>query len=113
MGNLTQWELELVCSSVARIRATFSFGGSAGRKFVEAAARLALSKWHTGRAARGRKLTVSADMIAPLRQELSRLRNEVSQALGRTLPQPEPWQPGTGAPVPPRSPRGPYWGGPR
>jgi protease PrsW len=94
MGNLTPHELELVTSPVGRIRATFSFGGAAGRKFVDAAARLALSKWHTGRATQGRKLTVSADMIFPLRQELARLRAEVSRALGRPVPQPQPWSPG-------------------
>ncbi len=98
MGYLTQWELGLVTSPVARIRATFSYGGSAGRKFVDAACRLALSKWHTGRAVRGRKLTISADMIVPLRQELAKLRAEVSRALGRPVQQPQPWTPGQ--PVP-------------
>jgi RsiW-degrading membrane proteinase PrsW (M82 family) len=93
MGNLTPWELELVTSPIARIRATFSYGGGAGRRFIDAAARLALSKWHTGRAAQGRSLTISADMIFPLRQELFTLRAEVSRALGRPVPQPQPWQP--------------------
>jgi protease PrsW len=104
MGNLTPWELELVTSPVARIRATFSFGGSAGRKFVDAAARLALSKWHTGRATQGRKLTVSADMIFPLRQELHKLRAAVSQALRRPVQQPQPWQ------APPVQPMAPQYG---
>ncbi len=94
MGNLTPWELELVTSPVGRLRATFSFGGGAGRRFIDAAARLALSKWHTGRATQGRKLTVSADMIFPLRQDLHRLRGEVSRALGRPVEQPKPWMPG-------------------
>jgi protease PrsW len=98
MGNLTQWELELVISPVSRIRATFSYGGSAGRRFVDAAARLALSKWHTGRATQGRKLTVSADMIYPLRQELHKLRAEVSRSLGRPVQQPQPWTPPAAAP---------------
>jgi protease PrsW len=98
MGNMTPWELDLVCSPVARIRASFTFGGSAGRRFVDAAARLALSKWHTGRATQGRKLTVSADMIFPLRQELHRLRAEVSRALGRPVPQPQPWRPPAASP---------------
>jgi protease PrsW len=93
MGNLTQWELDLVISPVSRIRATFSYGGSAGRRFVDAAARLALSKWHTGRATQGRKLTVSADMIYPLRQELHKLRAEVSRSMGRPVPQPQAWTP--------------------
>ena len=93
MGNLTPWELELITSPVGRIKATFSYGGAAGRKFVDASARLALSKWHTGRATQGRKLTVSADMILPLRQDLHRLRGEVSRALGRQVEQPRPWTP--------------------
>jgi protease PrsW len=97
MGNLTPWELELITSPVGRIKATFNFGGSAGRKFIDAAARLALSKWHTGRATMGRKLTVSADMIYPLRQDLFRLRGEVSKAMGKPVQQPQPWQP-PGAP---------------
>jgi len=98
MGNMTPYELELVTSPVGRIRATLSFGGSAGRRFIDAASRLALSKWHTGRATQGRRLTVSADMIFPLRQDLHRLRGEVSRALGRAVPQPQPWTPG--APLP-------------
>ena len=93
MGNLTQWELELVTSPVSRIRATFSYGGSAGRRFVDACARLALSKWHTGRATQGRKLTVSADMIYPLRQELHKLRAEVQRSMGKPVQQPQAWQP--------------------
>lgn len=120
MGNMTVWELALVTSPVARIKATFSFGGAAGRRFVDAAARLALSKWHTGRATQGRKLTISADMIFPLRQELFKLRAEVARALGRQVEQPRPWQPGAPLPWPqpqaqqhprPAPPAGPYWGG--
>jgi len=99
MGNLTPWELELITSPVGRIRATFSFGGAAGRRFIDAAARLALSKWHTGRATMGRKMTVSADMIYPLRQDLFRLRGEVSRAMGRPVQQPAPWQPPGAAPM--------------
>lgn len=122
MGNLTPWELELVSSPIARVKATLSFGGATGRKFVDVAARLALSKWHTGRATQGRKLTVSADMIFPLRQELHRLRGEISRVLGRPLPQPQPWSPPHAAPPIPHAPQmpqaappmppGPY-GGPR
>jgi len=93
MGNLTPWELELITSPVGRIKATFSYGGGAGRKFIDAAARLALSKWHTGRATMGRKMTVSADMIYPLRQDIFRLRGEISKAMGRQVQQPQPWQP--------------------
>ena len=117
MGNLTVNELALVTSPLARVKATMNYGGAAGRKFVDAAARLALSKWHTGRATQGRKLTVSADMIFPLRQELHKLRAEVSRALGRQVEQPRPWQPGApvpwgqNPPPPQQQPPGPYWGG--
>jgi protease PrsW len=95
MGTLTLYELELITSPVGRIRATMSYGGAAGRKLVDAAARLALSKWHAGRATRGRKMTVSADFIVPLRQELHTLRNGVAQKLGRAVEQPQPWRPGS------------------
>jgi hypothetical protein len=105
MGNMTLWELQLVTSPVGRWRATFGWGGSAGRRFIDAAARLALSKWHTGRATQGRKLTVSADMIFPLRQELAKLRAEVSRSMGRPVPQPQPWTPGSPNPFgPPQRP---------
>ncbi|MDB4944007.1 MAG: putative rane protein [Labilithrix sp.] len=93
MGNLTPWELELVTSPVGRMKATFSYGGGLGRKFIDAAARLALSKWHTGRATMGRKVTVSADMIYPLRQDIFRLRGEIARKLGRPVQQPQAWQP--------------------
>jgi protease PrsW len=106
MGNLTPWELELITSPVGRIKATFSYGGSAGRKFIDAAARLALSKWHTGRATQGRKLTVSADMIFPLRQDLFRLRGEVSKALGKPVQQPQAWAPPPAGAQPPMQPHG-------
>lgn len=104
MGNLTMWELALVTSPISRFRASREYGGAVGKRFVDSAARLALSKWHTGRASQGRKLTVSADMIFPLRQELFRLRGEVARALGRPVPQPQPWVPGMPSPFgpPPR-----------
>jgi protease PrsW len=93
LGNLTAAEVALVTSPFARLRARASFGGSAGVRFVDAAARLALSKWHTTRAARGRHLTVSAEFIAPLRRELHELRAAVSRSLGRPVPLPVPWSP--------------------
>ena len=109
MGNLTPWELDLITSPIGRIKATFSYGGGPGRRFVDAAARLALSKWHTGRASQGRKLTVSSDMIFPLRQELARLRGEVSRALGRPVQQPQPWMPGQANPYQPQQPQQQQW----
>ncbi|MFO0640962.1 MAG: PrsW family intramembrane metalloprotease [Polyangiaceae bacterium] len=96
LGNLTPQELLLVTSPIAHIKATFSWGGAPGRRFVDAAARLALSKWHTGRATRARKATISADFVVPLRQDLAKYRGEMSQSLRRQLPQPQPWSPNQG-----------------
>jgi RsiW-degrading membrane proteinase PrsW (M82 family) len=93
IGTLTRQELDLVCSPFAALTATVSWGGRAGRRFVRAAARLGLSKWHTGRAIRGKTRTISADWIAPLRRELFDLRAEMARARGVPLPQPVPWQP--------------------
>lgn len=79
IGNLTRDELELVCSPIGRIKAFFGRGGMKGRHFVDAASRLALSKWHATRAQEGRKMTISADFIVPLRQELAKTRMEIQQ----------------------------------
>jgi hypothetical protein len=98
LGNLTRDELELVCSPFGRLRAGIAWGGSAGRRFVRAAARLGLCKWHTGRAMKGQLRTVSIDWIVPLRQELFELRNEMARAIGRPLPQPRPWVAGGPSP---------------
>ena len=76
-GNLTPEELELICSPIGRLRATFSWRGKTGRDFINAGARLALSKWHTARAMRGRNRTISMDFIVPLRGEIFRLRAEL------------------------------------
>ncbi|MBI4703503.1 MAG: PrsW family intramembrane metalloprotease [Deltaproteobacteria bacterium] len=78
IGTITQEELELICSPVGRLTALFSWRGWTGRKFIRAGARLALHKWHTARAMKGQKLTISMDFIAPLRQELGRLRAEMA-----------------------------------
>jgi RsiW-degrading membrane proteinase PrsW (M82 family) len=93
LGNLTREELELVCSPFGALRAGVGWGGAAGRRFVRAAARLGLCKWHAGRAMKGKHRTVSVDWIFPLRQELFELRNAMAQAIGRPLPQPRPWAP--------------------
>jgi hypothetical protein len=77
LGNLSQEELDLVCSPVGRLKATFSWRGATGRAFIRAASRLGLSKWHTARAMKGQKRTISSDFIVPLRQELSRLRGQM------------------------------------
>jgi RsiW-degrading membrane proteinase PrsW (M82 family) len=77
LGNMSQEELELICSPVGRIKCTLSWRGAAGRHFIRAGARLALSKWHTARAMKGQKRTISADFIVPHRQELKRWRGEM------------------------------------
>jgi RsiW-degrading membrane proteinase PrsW (M82 family) len=92
VGTMTREELMLVTSPFASWRATFEWGGAPGRRFVRAAARLGLSKWHAGRAMRGHRRTVSVDFIVPLRQELGQLRMEISRALGRPVPQPQAWR---------------------
>ena len=78
IGNMSQEELDLVCSPVGRLKARFSWRGATGVQFIRAAARLALSKWHTARAMKGQKHTISADFIVPLRQELAKLRQEMN-----------------------------------
>jgi RsiW-degrading membrane proteinase PrsW (M82 family) len=74
LGNMTRDEVALVTSPFGRIKALLFGGGLRGRKFVDAASRLALSKWHATRAMKGQKMTLSADFIVPLRQELHALR---------------------------------------
>ncbi len=77
IGTITAEECDLICSPIGRLRALFSWRGMTGRKFIRAGARLALSKWHTARAMKGQKHTISADFIVPLRQELAQLRQEM------------------------------------
>jgi RsiW-degrading membrane proteinase PrsW (M82 family) len=94
LGFLSAAELDLVASPVGRFKAGMSHG-ALGRKFVGAATRLGLSKWHTARAMRGQKRTVSADWIVPLRTELTDLRAEIAQ-IGKPLvagPGPQAWEP--------------------
>ena len=95
LGVLSAGELELVASPVGRFRAGMSHG-ALGREFVGAATRLGLSKWHTARAMRGQKRTISADWIAPLRAEIGDLRNRLLANAGRPLvagPGPQVWSP--------------------
>lgn len=77
-GRLDPDELELVCSPIGRITATFSWRGAAGRRLIRAAARLALSKWHSARARKRRRGTISDERIGPLREEVRRLRAELA-----------------------------------
>jgi RsiW-degrading membrane proteinase PrsW (M82 family) len=73
LGHITRAELELVASAFGGLRA-YLRKGSQGVAFVRAVARLALSKWHSARAMRGKKHTVSMDFIAPLRKRIRELR---------------------------------------
>ncbi len=77
-GTITQEEFDLITSYGGRLRARFSWRGAAGAEFVAAGARLALSHWHTARAQKGQKQTVSMGRIAPLRQDMARLRQEMN-----------------------------------
>jgi RsiW-degrading membrane proteinase PrsW (M82 family) len=83
LGNLSQEEVDLITSPVGMLRCTFSWRGTAGRAFIHAGARLALSKWHTARAMKGQKRTISADFIVPMRQELKRRRGELLARMPR------------------------------
>jgi protease PrsW len=74
IGTISQEEYALITSYGGRLKARMSWRGKAGADFVAAGARLALSKYHTARAMQGSKKTISADFIAPLRQELARQR---------------------------------------
>ncbi len=93
LGFLTPYELELATSAFGSLKATFNYGGSAGRAFVGAAAKLGLSKWHTARATKNREATVSEEYIVPLRQELTKLRARVERSLGRPVEKPRVWLP--------------------
>jgi RsiW-degrading membrane proteinase PrsW (M82 family) len=78
IGTISQEELNLVCSPFGRIQARLRHG-NAGLEFVSTAARLSLSKWHTARAMKGQKHTISADFIGPYRREISKLRQVMYQ----------------------------------
>ena len=75
LKNISQAELDLVCSAFGGLTAFFKRGRK-GSQFVRAIARLGLSKWHTGRAMRGKNMTVSMDFIVPLRARIRELRAE-------------------------------------
>lgn len=77
-GNLSEQEVVFLTSAFGRLRTYFMPRGKLWRKLIRASARLALSKWHTARAMRGKKRTVSLELIAPLRAEMKRLRSEIS-----------------------------------
>lgn len=73
IGTIDETELQLVCSPFGVLRARLSYGKD-GEEFVRAVARLALSKWHTTRAVRGKNVTISMQFIAPLRKRIHELK---------------------------------------
>ncbi|MFN7698484.1 MAG: PrsW family intramembrane metalloprotease [Deltaproteobacteria bacterium] len=75
LGHITQAELELVTSVFGTMTALIR-KGFRGQEFVRAVARLGLSNWHTARAMKGQKGTVSMDFILPLRAKIRQLRAE-------------------------------------
>ncbi len=77
VGNLTHGEVMLMTSAFGRIRTYLMPRGSLWRQLIRASARLALCKWHTARAVRGRKRTFSIEYIAPLRADVKRIRAEL------------------------------------
>ncbi len=110
IGTLSQEELNLICSPIGRLRATFRHGGAVGRRFVAHGARLGLCKWHAARAMKGKKETISVGFIVPLRQELARLRLEMWHRMGAVPPHPA-WQKAH-PPGWPHRQGGPHHGGP-
>ncbi len=77
LGNLTERELRLVTSAFGSWRTYFWPKGALQRRFIRAAGRLALCKWHTARAMKGKKRTFSIEFIAPLRDEMQALRRQI------------------------------------
>lgn len=78
LKNLTAAEVDLVCSAFGLLQARARYGKN-GVLFVRAAARLALSKWHTVRAQDTKNSTVSMAFIVPLRQRLAELRAQIER----------------------------------
>ncbi len=79
LNNLSREEVRLVASAFGLLKARLKYGPR-GAQFVRAAARLALSKWHTARAMHGGTKTVSMDFIVPLRNQLAQLRVALQRA---------------------------------
>lgn len=73
LRHMSQWEVDLVASAFGVLRARFKHGKD-GAEFVRACARLALSKWHVGRAQRSDKHTYSMEFVLPLRERVAQLR---------------------------------------
>lgn len=82
-GVITEAELRLVLSPMARLRATLSHGGAPGARFVATAARLAFVRWHLLRAGhRDESPWLSAlPSIESLRLELARHRLQMRRRI--------------------------------
>ena len=78
LRNLSREEVDLVASAFGLLKARMKHG-RLGAEFVRAAARLALSKWHTLRAQKSQMHTYSMEFIVPLRQHLAQLRQQIHQ----------------------------------
>ena len=78
MGNLSRADVRRVCHPFGLFLARLQYG-DAGVEFLRAAARLGLSKWHYARASSAKKLTLSADFIVPLRQQLAAYRKQLAR----------------------------------
>lgn len=76
-GTLGENELARVTSATARLGTFFKRDGREERRFLRAASRLALAKWHTARAMRWNKKTVSMELIGPLREEIQAARQAI------------------------------------
>lgn len=75
LKNISVAERDLIAHPFATFIAKKNHG-PLGVEFVQAGARLALSKWHATRAAAESKATMSADFVAPLRNRLREIRNQ-------------------------------------
>jgi RsiW-degrading membrane proteinase PrsW (M82 family) len=75
LQHMSQDEVDLVASAFGVFKARMRYG-KVGSEFVRACARLALSKWHAGRAQRSRKHTYSMEFIVPLRARVAQLRQQ-------------------------------------
>lgn len=82
LGNVTPDEVDQVCTAFGLLQARMNYGRK-GAELVRAIARLALSKWHTTRAQKQDRSTVSMEFIVPLRRRIYDLKMEISQQQGR------------------------------
>ncbi len=77
LGTITREEFMLVGSAFGQFRARMGRNGAVRGELIQAAARLALSKWHAMRAMQGQTRTISMDFIGPLRDRIAALRAQM------------------------------------